>query len=106
MAHAFIGGKHHVETGPLRFGQQVAIAERIPSSVFGLDDGMTRRNLAIQVGVTWSKRISILSGVCYGSKIRVQAAQSEFEYRVDLFKRNVELLDDFVDAGCGFEVLE
>ena len=40
MAHVFVGGQKHVETGPLRFGQQVAIGEPIPSSVLGLCDGV------------------------------------------------------------------
>src|SRR5579864_1194764 len=35
MTNAFIGGKKHVEAGSFRLGQQVAVAERIPSSVFG-----------------------------------------------------------------------
>jgi len=40
IAHVFIGGKKHVETGPVRFGQQVAVGERIPSSILGLCDGV------------------------------------------------------------------
>jgi hypothetical protein len=37
---------------------------------------------------------------------RVETPGREFENRVDLFPRYVELLDDIVDAGSGFEVLE
>ena len=43
MAYVLVGGKKYVETGPLRFGQQVAIGQRIPSSVFGLGDGVGRQ---------------------------------------------------------------
>jgi hypothetical protein len=39
----FVGGKKHVEAGPLRLGQQFAVGECIPSSIFGLDDGVTRK---------------------------------------------------------------
>ena len=30
----------------------------------------------------------------------------EFKYRVDLFPRDVELLDDFLDAGSGFKIFK
>ena len=43
MAHVLVAGQKHVETGPLRLGQQVAIGQRIPSSVFGLNDGVGRQ---------------------------------------------------------------
>ena len=36
IAHVLIGGKEHVEIRVLRFGQQFAVGERVPSSVFGL----------------------------------------------------------------------
>ena len=36
----FVGGKKHVETGPLRFGQQVAVGDRIPFSIFGISNGV------------------------------------------------------------------
>ena len=35
--------KKHVETRVLRFGQQFAVGERVPPSVFGLCDGVTRK---------------------------------------------------------------
>ena len=45
-------------------------------------------------GVTWSSRMSICwrTGRCGG---RVETSCGKFEYRVDLFPRYVELLDDF-----------
>jgi len=36
----------------------------------------------------------------------VKAAGGKLKYLVDLFARDVELLDDFVDRGAGFEVFE
>jgi len=43
IAHVLIGRKKHVEIRVLRFGQQFAVGERVPSSVFGLCDGVTRK---------------------------------------------------------------
>jgi len=40
VAHAFVSGKKHVETRAFRLDQQVAIGQRIPSSVFGLCDSV------------------------------------------------------------------
>ena len=36
----------------------------------------------------------------------VEAAGGKLKYLVDLFARDVELFDDFVDRGAGFEVFE
>jgi hypothetical protein len=36
----------------------------------------------------------------------VEAARRELKHLVDLFARNVELFDDFVDCGSCFEVFE
>jgi hypothetical protein len=47
--------------------------------------------------------MSIHGGLYSGGGIK--AARGKFEYRVDLFPRNVGLLDDFLDAGSSFEVL-
>src|ERR1700739_4871833 len=55
-------------------------------------------------GVTWSKRMSI-EGLA-GQRGSVEAAGGKLKHLVDLFARNVELLDDFVDRGAGFEVFE
>ena len=30
IAHVLVGGQKHVEPGPLRFGEQVAVGQRIP----------------------------------------------------------------------------
>ena len=42
IAHVLVGGQKHVEPGPFCFGQQVAVGQRIPSSFFGLRNGVTR----------------------------------------------------------------
>src|SRR6266851_740411 len=65
-----------------------------------------RRNWAMPLGVTWSKRMSIDGGICSGDADRIKAAGGKFQYGVDLFPRDVELLDDFLYAGSGFEVFE
>ena len=41
-----------------------------------------------------------------GSCWSVEAAGGKLKYLVDLFARDVELLDDFVDRGAGFEIFE
>src|SRR5229473_4000616 len=64
------------------------------------------RNRGMPLGVTWSKRMSIDGGICTGDADRIKAAGGKFQYRVDLFPRDVELLDDFLYAGSGFEVFE
>src|SRR5712692_7972369 len=66
------------------------------------------RNRAMPRGVTWSKRMSINRGVCGGGGVpdRIKTAGGEFQYRVDLFPRDVELLDDFLYSGSSFEVFE
>ena len=40
-AHIFVSGNKHVETAALRFGQQIAVGQFVPSSVFSLCDGVT-----------------------------------------------------------------
>src|ERR1700675_347671 len=62
------------------------------------------RNLATPLGVTWSKRMSIHRGLCSGG--RIKAACGKFKYRVDLFPRDVELLDYFLYGRSSFEVFE
>ncbi len=64
------------------------------------------RNRAMPLGVTWSKRMSIHGGICSGGGDRIKAAGGKFKYRVDLFPRDVELLDDFLYGGSGFEIFE
>jgi hypothetical protein len=41
-----------------------------------------------------------------GRRWSVEAAGGKLKYLVDLFARDVKLLDDFVDRGAGFEVFE
>lgn len=36
----------------------------------------------------------------------MKAAGSKLKYHVDLFSRDVKLLDDFLYAGSGFQILE
>src|SRR5271165_7451733 len=64
------------------------------------------RNRAMPLGVTWSKRMSIHREICGRSRDRIKAAGGKFKYRVDLFPRDVELLDDFFYGGSGLEVFE
>src|ERR1700680_940515 len=53
-------------------------------------------------GVTWSKRMSIEGGAGRRWSWSVEAAGGKLKYLVDLFARDVELLDDFVDRGASF----
>src|SRR6266700_2801834 len=64
------------------------------------------RNRAMPRGVTWSKRMSIHGGVCSGDGDgdRIKAAGGKLKDRVDLFPRDIELLDDFLDGGSSFKV--
>src|SRR6266852_1360607 len=64
------------------------------------------RNRAMPLGVTWSKRMSIDGGICSGDAGRIKAAGCKFQYCIDLFPRDVELFDDFLDGGSRFEVFE
>src|SRR5271165_3151230 len=64
------------------------------------------RNRAMPLGVTWSKRMSIDGGMCSKGGGWIKAAGGKFKHRVDLFPRDVELLDDFFYCGSGFEVFE
>src|SRR5271166_985314 len=64
------------------------------------------RNRAMPLGVTWSKRMSIDGGMCSKGGGWIKAAGGKFKHRVDLFPRDVELLDDFFYGGPGFEVFE
>src|SRR5207253_283050 len=41
VAHVFIGGDKDIETGLLGRGEQVTIAERIPTAIFGFRDRVT-----------------------------------------------------------------
>jgi hypothetical protein len=41
VAHVFIGGNKDIETGRLGRGEQVAIAESIPTTIFGFRDRVT-----------------------------------------------------------------
>jgi hypothetical protein len=49
----------------------------------------------MQLGVTWSKRVSIHRGIYSGGGNRIKAAGGKFKYRADLLPCEVELLDDF-----------
>src|SRR5450631_4415121 len=66
------------------------------------------RKRAMPRGVTWSKRMSFHWGVCSGDRgrDRIETAGGKFKYRVNLFPRDVELVDNFLDAGSGFKVFE
>src|SRR5271157_5445852 len=64
------------------------------------------RNRAMPLGVTWSKRMNIHRGICSRGGDWIKAAGGKFNYRIDLFPRDVELLYDFFYRGSGFEVFE
>src|SRR5208282_4201010 len=65
------------------------------------------RNRAMPLGVTWSKRMSIYEGALgAGRSRRFQASGGEFQHGVDLFPRDVKLLDDLIYSGSRFEVLK
>ena len=104
VAHVFIGGDKDIETSRLGRGEQVTIAESIPTAIFGFRDRVTDKRACDAFGVTWSKRMSIQGGA--GRRWSVEAAGGKLKYLVDLFVRDVELLDDFVDRGAGFEIFE
>src|SRR5271155_837410 len=67
-----------------------------------------RRNRAMPRGVPWSNRMSINGGLCSGDSGRgsIKATGGKFQHRVDLLARDIELLDDFLYGGSGFEVQE
>src|SRR5258708_5336247 len=65
-----------------------------------------RRNRAMPFGVTWSKGMSIHRAIGSADGNRVEGAGGKFKHRVDLFPRDVELLNDFLDAGSGFKVFK
>src|ERR1051325_9448357 len=58
------------------------------------------RNRATPCGVTWSNRISIHPRTASSCGWRVETEGRKPEHSVDLFARDVELLDDLVDAGA------
>jgi len=41
-----------------------------------------------------------------GDRARIEAAGGKFKYRLNLFPRDVELLDDFFYSGSGFKIFE
>lgn len=41
-----------------------------------------------------------------GGDRRIEAPRGELKHSIDLFPREVELLNDFVDGRSGFEVVE
>lgn len=43
VAHVLIGGQEYVEPGPIRFGQQIAVGQRISSSLFRFCDRVARK---------------------------------------------------------------
>ena len=56
VAHVFIGGDNDIETGRLGRGEQVAVAESIPSAIFGSRDLFDRQaRVKMPFGVTLVK---------------------------------------------------
>src|SRR5215472_16998857 len=64
------------------------------------------KDRAMPFGVTWSKRMSIHGRIGRGRDRRIEAASGERKHGVDLFPRDVELLNDLVYRGSGFKVVE
>src|SRR5271156_496558 len=64
------------------------------------------RKRATPRGVTWSKRTSIRWRLWHRGGHRIKTARGKFQHRVDLFSREVELFDDFLDGSSGLEILE
>jgi hypothetical protein len=52
--------------------------------------------------------MSIHGGTCSGDRERgwIKAAGGKFKYRVNLFPRDVKLLDDFLYSGSGCKVFK
>ena len=50
--------------------------------------------------------MSIDCGICNWGRDWIKAEGGKFKYRVDLFPRNVELLDDFLYGDSGLEVVK
>src|SRR5437763_16696308 len=61
---------------------------------------------AMPRGVTWSNRMSIDRRTGGSRGWCVETPGGELKNRVDLLPRQVELLNDLVDAGTGFQVVE
>jgi hypothetical protein len=64
------------------------------------------RNRAMPFGVTWVKEDEHSGGNRWGGDRPVKASSGELKDSVDLFPRDIELLNDFVYGGSGFKVLE
>jgi len=43
VLNVLVSGKKHVEPGPLRFGQQVAVGKRVPPPLFRPGDGVSQK---------------------------------------------------------------
>ena len=101
VAHVLVGGYKHVKTALFGAGTQVAVAQRIPSPVFRLRDcvaGQGPRDALRRHMVKENEHSR------RGGDRRVEAPGGELKHGVDLFPRNIELLNDLVYAGSSFEV--
>src|ERR1035438_5965771 len=63
------------------------------------------------LGVPWSKRMRIGQcsrlGICANkNRRRVEAAGGKFEHVLNLLRRHMELLDDFLDAGASLKIFK
>jgi len=101
VAHVLVGGYKHVKTGLLGSGQQVAVAQRIPSPVFRLRDYVAGQGPRDAL-----RRHMVKENEHSRGDRRVEAPGGELKHGVDLFPRDIELLNDLFYGGSGFEVLE
>jgi len=58
------------------------------------------------IGVTWSNRMSIDWRTARRERWGFETPCGKLKHSVDLLTRDVELLDDLVDAGSSLEILE
>jgi hypothetical protein len=103
VAHVFIGGDNDIETAASAAASKSPLLRVSQPRSLALVTVWPTSASAMPFGVTWSKRMSIEGG---GRRWSVEAAAGKLKYLVDLFARDVELFDDFIDRGARFEVLE
>ena len=61
---------------------------------------------AVPLGMLWSKRMRIGHTALRRNRRRIKAAGGEFKHRFNLFGAYVKLLNDFLNVGARFKVLE
>src|SRR5947207_3466443 len=99
--------EQYLEAGRLRGIQQITVRDLVQPRSRASTTVCPTSAGAMPLGVPWSKRTSIVGrGRRDLNRWRIQAASCKFEHSPDLFRRHMELLNDFLDAGARFEILE